>query len=192
MVHNRIKVMRAEAEISATTLAEKMPDGMNKVCMSFIEKGQVLPTKEGLTTMCEVLNCRPDDLYSPDDIDLRAVGHKNADLEAPAPRPARFTVKRQEQDGIDTIKVEAGKVDDKLGHEGMEQLRVWMPADEKAALFKAVSGLGYKSVAEWLREMYRQTIHKYVSLGLKDSEKLHEVVTSHHAESNDRKLMEQS
>lgn len=181
MVHNRIKVMRAEAEISATALAEKMPDGMNKVCMSFIEKGQVLPTKEGLATMCEVLNCKPDDLYSPDDIDLRAVGRKSAEPETPAPRTARFTVK-----------VEAGRADDRLGHEGMEQLRVWMPAEEKAALFKAVSGLGYKSVAEWLREMYRQTIHKYVSLGLKESEKLHEVVTSHHAESNDRKLMEQS
>lgn len=186
MVHNRIKVMRAEAKISATALAEKMPDGMNKVCMSFIEKGLVLPTKEGLATMCEVLSCKPDDLYTPEDLDLRAVGRKNAEPEAATSLPERATVKRR--DGIDSIKVEADKVDERLSHEGMEQLRVWMPAEEKAALFKAVSGLGYKSVAEWLREMYRQTIHKYVSLGLKDSEKLHEVVTSHHAESNDRKL----
>jgi DNA-binding XRE family transcriptional regulator len=41
MVQNRIKVLRAEAGISATALAEKMPDGVDKVAMSFIEGGRV-------------------------------------------------------------------------------------------------------------------------------------------------------
>lgn len=185
MVRNRIKVMRAEAEISATALAEKLPDGMNKVCMSFIEKGQVLPTKEGLATMCEVLNCTPGELYNPEDIDLRAVGRKDDAAESEAFATVRVSVKKRED--IDTVRIEANKGEERFSHEGMEQLRVWMQAEEKAALFKAVSGLGYKSVAEWLREMYRQTIHRYIVLGLKDSEKLHEFVSSHHAESNDRK-----
>lgn len=172
MVRNRIKVMRAEAEISATALAEKLPDGMNKVCMSFIENGQALPTKESLAAMCEVLNCKPGDLYNPEDIDLRAVGRKDATPEFATAAPVRMSV---------------GKGGERSNHEGMEQLRVWMQAEEKVALSKAVDGLGYKSLAEWLREMYRQTIHRYVALGLKDNEKLHEFVSSHHAESNDRK-----
>lgn len=44
-----------------------------------------------------------------------------------------------------------------------------MNAEEMAVLFKAVEGLGYHSAAEWLREMYRVTLHKYISLNLKDN-----------------------
>ena len=37
MVRNRIKVLRAEAEISATALADKMPEGVDKIVKSYIE-----------------------------------------------------------------------------------------------------------------------------------------------------------
>ena len=73
VVHNRIKVMRAEVGISAAALVEKLPDITNKVVMSYIEQGHALPTKEALAKMCEVFGCKPDSLYKLADIDLRAV-----------------------------------------------------------------------------------------------------------------------
>lgn len=166
MVRNRIKVMRAEIGISATALTEKLPDITSKVAMSFVERGQVLPTKEALAKMCEVFGCKPDELYNLADIDLRTVGQEENVL-------PKATAKG---DTITFMEAENDSTSGRDRHEGMEQLRVWMQADEKAALFKAVNGLGYKSVAEWLRDMYRQTILRYVSLGLKGNEKLHEAI----------------
>lgn len=173
MVRNRIKVMRAEAEISATALAEKMPEGVDKIVMSYIEKGRVLPTREGLEVMCDVFNCIPADIYDTQDIDLLAVKRKP---EKPPESPK------------EPVKVKAAAIGDnpkeiiiqpnRKGteqHVGMEQFRVWMQAEEKAALFKAITGLGYHSVAEWLREMYRITLHKYISLKLQDKT-LHEII----------------
>ncbi len=184
MVRNRIKVMRAEIGISAAALTEKLPDITSKVAMSFVEQGQVLPTKEALAKMCEVFGCSPDELYNPADIDLRAVGQQEAAQTKAAPKYKTVATVRG-----DTITVTEAESDtaSRDRHEGMEQLRVWMQAEEKAALFKAVNGLGYKSVAEWLRDMYRQTILKYVSLGLKGSGKIHEAVPPT-TESNDLKL----
>lgn len=164
VVHNRIKVMRAEVGISAAALVEKLPDITNKVVMSYIEQGQALPTKEALAKMCEVFGCKPDSLYKLADIDLRVVQEEDV-----FPKAALKMASTKE---IAVTEVEA----ERDRHEGMEQLRVWMQADEKAALFKAVNGLGYKSVAEWLRDMYRQTVLKYLSLELKGSKKLHEAI----------------
>ena len=65
MVRNRIKVLLAEAEITATTLVEKMPAGVDKVAMSYITNGRVLPTREILETMCDVFSCTPADIYEP-------------------------------------------------------------------------------------------------------------------------------
>ena len=48
MVRNRIKALLAEAEITATTLVEKMPAGVDKVAMSYITNGRVLPTTREL------------------------------------------------------------------------------------------------------------------------------------------------
>lgn len=81
MVKNRIKVMRAEADISATALAEKLPDVQSKVAMSFIEQGRVLPTRDSLEQMCELLGCTPTDLYRERDLDLLSVGGGEADSE---------------------------------------------------------------------------------------------------------------
>ena len=173
MVRNRIKVMRAEADISATALAEKMPEGVDKIVMSYIEKGRVLPTREGLERMCDVFDCIPTDLYNAHDIDLLAVKRKPEPVQPPKPGAVRVkavsTGENPQEILIPTPPKDLGR------HEGMEQLRVWMNAEEKAALFKAVEGLGYHSVAEWLREMYRVTLHKYISLNLKDKA-LHESI----------------
>lgn len=169
MVRNRIKVLRAEAEISATALAEKMPEGVDKVVMSYIEKGRVLPTREGLETMCDVFECLPTDIYEAQDIDLLTV--KREPEQQPAPEPVKTVSTGKPQSDI------AVQIARKGGesHEGMEQFRVWMPAEEKAALFKVVAGLGYHSVAEWLREKYRATLRDYIALQLKDKA-IHEVI----------------
>ncbi len=171
MVRNRIKVMRAEVDISATALAEKMPEGVDKIVMSYIEKGRVLPTREGLEAMCDVFGCIPTDIYNANDIDLLAVKRK------PEQPPKAEAVKvKAVSTGKNPREIIIPSPQKDLGrHEGMEQLRVWMNAEEKAALFKAVEGLGYHSVAEWLREMYRVTLHKYISLNLKDKA-LHESI----------------
>ena len=88
MVRNRIKVLRAEAEISATALADKMPEGVDKIVMSYIEKGRVLPTREGLETMCDVFDCLPTDIYDAQDIDLLAV-KREPEQQQPAPEPVK-------------------------------------------------------------------------------------------------------
>ncbi len=174
MVRNRIKVMRAEIGISAAALADKLPDVTSKVAMSYVEQGQVLPTKEALAKMCEVFGCRPDELYNLADIDLRAVGQEENALPKAALKIKTIASARGKS--ITAMEAEIDSASSRDRHEGMEQLRVWILAEEKDALFKAVNGLGYKSVAEWLRDMYRQTILKYVSLGLKGGEKLHESI----------------
>lgn len=173
MVHNRIKVMRAEADISATALAEKMPEGVDKIVMSYIEKGRVLPTRDGLEVMCDVFGCLPTDIYNENDIDLLAVKRKPEPAQQPKTEAIKVKVVSTGENPREILIPSPQK--DFGRHEGMEQLRVWMNAEEKAALFKAVEGLGYHSVAEWLREMYRITIHKYISLNLKDKA-LHESI----------------
>ena len=168
MVRNRIKVLRAEAEISATALADKMPEGVDKIVMSYIEKGRVLPTREGLETMCDVFDCLPTDIYDAQDIDLLAV-KREPEQQQPATEPVKV---KAVSNGKIIIRPARRSVEQ---HEGMEQIRVWMPAEEKAALFKAVAGLGYHSVAEWLREKYRETLRAYIALQLKDKT-LHEAI----------------
>ena len=70
MTQNRIRTMRAAAGISAATLAGKLPDIASGVAMSFVERGQVLPTKDALAAMCELFDCKPEELYAVEDIDL--------------------------------------------------------------------------------------------------------------------------
>lgn len=172
MVRNRIKVFRAEAEISATALADKMPEGVDKIVMSYIEKGRVLPTREGLETMCDVFDCLPTDIYDAQDIDLLAV-KREPEQQQPAPEPVKVKAVSNGKNPNEIIIRPARRSVEQ--HEGMEQIRVWMPAEEKAALFKAVAGLGYHSVAEWLREKYRETLRAYIALQLKDKT-LHEAI----------------
>lgn len=176
MVRNRIKVFRAEVGISASALSERMPGGVDKVAMSFIEGGRVLPTRDGLEVMCELFDCLPTDLYTRDELDLLAVRAKPEATQQPPQAKAKASA-AQTGDEPDEDRISLGRPDatDRNQHEGMEQIRVWMQAEEKAALFKAVNALGYRSVAEWLREMYRETLNKYITLKLQDR-KLHEAV----------------
>lgn len=174
MVPNRIRVKLAEANMSAAALSEKMPDNINKVCMSFIQAGKVLPTKEAMRVMCEVFGCTPTDIYAEDDIDLLSMVRKQTQrtVQAAATPTARDSSIRA------NIVINPGEPNEHREadrHTGMQQVRVWMPATEKAALVRAVKGLGYISLAEWFREMYRKTLKEYIALNLKDT-KLHEAI----------------
>ena len=80
MVENRIRVMLAEKNMSAAALSATMPD-MGKVCMSFIVNGIALPTREGMTAMCNTLDCIPTDLYDEAELNLNVIG--NTDAESP-------------------------------------------------------------------------------------------------------------
>jgi len=173
MVRNRIKVMRAEAGISATALSERMPEGVDKIVMSFIETGRVLPTRDSLETMCEIFDCTPTDLYNRYDIDLCAVRAQQTEQTPTTVKATSLGAQTSPPKATVTFRRNGAGCD---RHYGMAQLRVWMLADEKAALFKAVNALGYHSVAEWLREMYRTTLHKYITLKLQDTT-IHENIT---------------
>lgn len=170
-VANRIKVLRAEANISATALASQIPGG-DKVVMSYIENGRALPTKDGLEKMCDVFSCKPADIYAAEDLDLLSVKREPEAAAIPTEEtriaPCKHRLARQDP-RLQSLRADTEQ------HEGMEQVRVWMPANEKAALFKAISGLGYHSVSEWLREKYRATLREYIALNLGDRT-LHEAI----------------
>lgn len=141
MVRNRIKVLLAEAEITATTLVEKMPAGVDKVAMSYITNGRVLPTRESLETMCDVFSCTPADIYEPREIDLLSVRRQAVQSDG-CPKTAE-TDEKQDDSMADVAMQPSPRKDSNTKNEGMEQFRVWLPAEEKAALFKAIAGLGY-------------------------------------------------
>ena len=149
MVRNRIKVLLAEAEITATTLVEKMPAGVDKVAMSYITNGRVLPTRESLETMCDVFSCTPADIYEPREIDLLSVRRQAAQAVQSDGCPKTAETDEKQDDGMaDVVMQPSPRKDSNTKNEGMEQFRVWLPAEEKAALFKAIAGLGYHSAAE--------------------------------------------
>lgn len=171
MVANRLRVRLVEANMSAAALSERMPDAINKVCMSFIQSGKVLPTKDAMKAMCDALGCEPTDIYAAADIDLLSLVRERAEAKAAEAKfPSR--AKAVTLDG----KADA-PIYESRGHAGEKQFRVWMPIEERAALFKAISGLGYVSVAEWFREMCRQTLKEYITLNLQDKT-LHGAITS--------------
>ena len=189
MVRNRIKVLLAEAEITATTLVEKMPAGVDKVAMSYITNGRVLPTRESLETMCDVFSCTPADIYEPREIDLLSVRRQAAQAVQSDGCPKTAETGEKQDDGMaDVVMQPSPRKDSNTKNEGMEQFRVWLPAEEKAALFKAIAGLGYHSAAEWLREKYRATLREYIALQL-NNKTLHEAIPPHRKESNDQKLL---
>lgn len=45
---------------------------------------------------------------------------------------------------------------------GDSELGKWFSADEAAALRKAISAFGYSGVDEWIREMWRNTLVRYI------------------------------
>ena len=134
MTKNSIRLKFMEKGISQTEAASQMPDDVGRVGMSFIATGRVLPTKDGLKALCKILDCTPEDLYDPSDLDLLSVGADKSD------QPTRSPSRTGSQ------------------HDGMLQLRAWLRPYEKDALETAVQELGYRSVSEWLREMIRNTV----------------------------------
>ena len=179
MVDNRIKVLLAEKKMSAAALSKTMPD-MGKVCMSFIVNGIALPTREGMAAMCETLDCVPTDLYDEAELNLNITG--SGETESPLHNDAAEVkaAKTEEEPIIPLNSLEApvrqkAEQRDRSGHEGQERVFFWFRPEEKEALVKAVKGLGYRSVAEWMREMYRQTLKQYAALKL-NGKTLHDLI----------------
>lgn len=181
MVENRIRVMLAEKKMSATALSATMPD-MGKVCMSFIVNGMALPTRDGMRAMCQTFDCLATDLYDEAELNLNVTGGKGE--EAPE-SPLHTAVVNAETETEERATIPLNSLEAPVrqkeersgnhGHEGQERMFFWFKPEEKAALVKAVKGLGYRSTAEWMREMYRQTLKQYAALKL-DGKTLHELI----------------
>lgn len=134
---NMIKTRLSAAGISSKALAKEVE--ITEVAMSFILNGYVLPTREKLQRMCEILKCEPLDLYDEDD--LKILGNVKSGSK-----------KSGTQIGGRSVKDRA---------EGSTRLFFWINDQEKASLIEAVKSLGYRSITEWLREMMRNTIAKH-------------------------------
>lgn len=178
MVENRIRVLLAEKKMSATALASKVP-GMSKVCLSFIVNGIAMPTREGVSAITEELECLATDLWNEEDLNLNVTGIKGTQQASPL-HTAEEEIKEQaeERPTLPLNSLEAPvrvKAEKRDGHEGQERMFFWFRPEEKAALVKAVKGLGYHSTAEWMREMYRQTLKQYAALKL-DGKTLHDLI----------------
>lgn len=147
MTKNCIRSRLEESGITQIEAAACLPDDVGRVGMSFIVTGKVLPTKSSLEALCGMFDCTPSDLYDPDDINLLAIG----------------------ADAIEeTVRFDPGNVS-RSGrqHDGMTELRAWLRPYEKEALANAVDELGYRSIAEWLREMIRNTVARNKRLQVK-------------------------
>lgn len=151
MTKNHIRTKLEEHGITQAEAAGRMPDDVGRVGMSFIVTGKVLPTKDSLDALCGMLDCNPTDLYDPDDINLLAVGAE------PIEETARFDPSTISKSGRQ--------------HDGMCELRAWLRPYEKEALANAVADLGYRSIAEWLREMIRNTVARNKRLQLRTTSK---------------------
>jgi len=182
MIDNRIRVMLADKKMSAAALSKQMPD-MGKVCMSFIVNGIALPTREGMAAMCETFGCLATDLYDEAELNLNVTGKSEGQRPTESPlhtAEVKAETETEERATIPLNSLEApvrqrAEQSGNHGHEGQERLFFWFKPEEKAALIKAVKGLGYRSTAEWMREMYRQTLKQYAALRL-DGKTLHELI----------------
>lgn len=150
MTKNDIRSKLEEHGITQAEAANRMPDDVGRVGMSFIVTGKVLPTKDGMEALCAMFDCSPSDLYEPSDINLLSIGDV-------AEETVRF-----DPDSVS----KAGRQ-----HAGMCELRAWLRPYEKEALARAVSELGYRSIAEWLREMIRNTVARNKRLQVKSDGK---------------------
>lgn len=153
MTKNSIRSKLEESGITQVEAANRMPDNVGKVGMSFIVTGKVLPTRDGLEALCGMFDCSPSDLYSPEDIDLLSIGSLEEE---------------KLQDGFTSSFAEKNS----SGHGDMNQLRVWLRPYEREAIEKAIEELGYRSIAEWLREMIRNTVARNKRLQSNVPEKL--------------------
>lgn len=148
MVPNRIRDMRVQAGLSQEDVADSLPDEVNRVIVSFLEGGKVLPTVESMKGLCDLFICSPTDLYDPGELDL-ALAETYPDVVARPP-----------------AKKGGGRG---AGHEGMTEFRVWVKPEEKAALESAVAKLGYRNTTEWFREVFRGALERCTLMGLSES-----------------------
>jgi DNA-binding Xre family transcriptional regulator len=151
---NNIRVQLARNRTNAKVLVSQLPD-VDRVAMSYIEQGRVLPTKDTLSAMTELLDCSPADLYDLSDIDLAP--HEKAS------HPLHISPASHD-------------------HNDMERVYIWYPAGGKDALFAVIKQLDYPSVAEWFRDMARITFLKAAGL---EGKTLHEAATEVNREKTD-------
>jgi len=141
---NNIRVQLAKNRTNAKALVCQLPD-VDRVSMSYIEQGRVLPTKQALCAMTEALHCYVKDLYDLNDIDLTGA--------------------------LTTVNDRKRPLTTDHGHDGMERIYIWYSEGGKEALFEVIKQLDYPSVAEWFRDMARITFLKAAKL---DGQTLHE------------------
>ena len=146
MVENNIRSALWKKSVTQAEIVRKLPD-VNAVQFSAITAGNVLPTKGTLKVICETLDCQPTDLYDRQDLilvdDLAVTPLREADVH-----------------GKSASATSAEKED----HEGMERFRVWMRPEEKEALTRACTILGYRSTSEWFREAYREALTRCATI----------------------------
>lgn len=148
MTENNIRSMRVRAGLSQEDVASSLPEGTNRVMVSFIEAGRTLPTVDGMKALCDLFICSPSDLYLLDDLDLSLSEQF----------PTKCSTSTKTSGG--------GRGH---GHEGMTEFRVWVKPEEKEAVEKAVAKLGYRSSAEWFREAQRALLQRCIMMGLSES-----------------------
>lgn len=142
MVENNLRSALWKKNVTQAEIVRKLPD-VNAVQFSAITAGNVLPTKGTLNVICETLDCQPTDLYDRKDLIL---------VDDPV---------ETSQQGVIVRKRSASAKED---HEGMERFRVWMRPEEKEALFRACTILGYRNVSEWFREAYREALARCATI----------------------------
>lgn len=145
MVENNIRQTLWKKSVTQAEIVRRLPD-VNAVQFSAITAGNVLPTKGTMEVICQVLDCRPTDLYD------------RADLILTGEEPKVYPL--HEADVHFSRKPEIVKED----HEGMERFRVWMRPEEKEALINACAVLGYRNTSEWFREMYREALNRCATI----------------------------
>ena len=187
MVENELRVVLARKRMSAARLSDKIPDIGGKVCMSFIVNGRVLPTRESMKLICEELECKATDIYDAAELNLNVTEESESVPPQEEPRAQaaetekhRITISPDDRQVMvplnsleSPVRIRAEKRKD--GHENQERIFFWFELEEKTALVKAVEGLGYRSLTEWFREMYRQTLKQYAALKL-DGKTLQELI----------------
>lgn len=152
MADNSIRVKRIEMNMTQSELASHMPDGVNAMCLSYVENGKLLPTRDGMNALCSLFHCSPTDLYRPEDLNL---------LGTVVPEPETSA----------EIRVRAKSDSGSRQHGDSVEFRVWLRPSEKDMLENAVNALGYRSMAEWFREAYRTLIAREKQLRIPKNSK---------------------
>lgn len=138
---NSIRTKRLILNLTQSDVAAHMPEGTNAMCVSYIETGKLLPTREGLNALCALFGCLPTDLYELEDLNLLgATVSEEPEVEAQLKTRSDPANSRQ--------------------HGDMVEFRTWLKPSEKDQLENAVASLGYRSMAEWFREAFRALIYR--------------------------------